>query len=206
MSYVLQTTIFLFSILVAYFVIMANENKEYFKNNNMNLSYKNLNTFPEFATSQSIFNNVFTKIQAAKNDDEGLIILPLNASEINTILGFPTRSVLTNQSFKKRLDNQKEQSQNEQMNTLEYVPFLWYCQDKLFQEYRKYFTEVECLKYYHNIFKTSRKMKKPKTLQWHKDNCDITLDLNNSVEEGEDMYTGIDGITARLKLSNMGRD
>ena len=101
---------------------------------------------------------------------------------------------------------QLEKNLGENVDVLEFIPVLWHFQDILFKEYRKYFTEVECIKYCHNIFKTSRKNKKPKTLEWHKENCDTSLDLNASVEDGVQTYTGMDGISARLKLSDMGRN
>lgn len=164
-----------------------------------------LSTYPNFLTSNSVFNSVFQKIQASKGD-EGYTIRPNNAAEVNRILGITPRVTLTNNSFHKRKQTQSEKNSKENIDVLEFIPLLWYFQDILFKEYRKYFTEVECIKYYHNIFKTSRKNKKPKTLEWHKENCDTSLDLNASVEDGGQTYTGMDGISARLKLSNMGRN
>lgn len=164
-----------------------------------------LSIYPNFLTSSSIFNSMFKRIQASKGD-KGYTIRPENAKEVNSILGFPPRIKLTNRSFHKRRRAQSVKDSTEKINTLELVPLLWHCQDVLFKEYRKYFTEVECIKYYHNIFKTSRKNKKPKTLKWHKENCDTSLDLNASVEEGDETYVGMDGISSRLKLSNMGKN
>lgn len=164
-----------------------------------------LSLYPNFFTSNSVFKSVFQKIQASKGD-KGYSIIPKNSKEVNRILGILPSVTLTNNSFQKRKQSQSNQDSTETIDNLEFVPILWMCQDILFTEYRKYFTEVECLKYYHNIFKTSRKNKKTKTLKWHKENCDISLDLNASVEKGGQTHTGMDGISARLKLSNMGKN
>ena len=195
MCRILQISIFVFILLVIYFITKS-INYEGFQTN--------MKMFPLFNTDIPFFSNIFTKIQASKGE-KGLTILPMNAAEINQILGLPPRFVLTDKSFKQREEEQTKKENTEPIDILEYVPFIWYCQEKLFQEYRKYFTEVECLKYYYNILKTSRQIKKPNTLKWHKDNCDTTLDLNFTIKKGKKTYIGLDGIKAILKTGSISK-
>ena len=160
-----------------------------------------------------IFNQPLNKIYEvvygkyiAKNTDEGYKIKPDNAADLNKTLGFPQRryNLGKNKSWKKNLEQTTNKQNNEVIDILEFVPIIWFFQDKLFSEYREFFNKVECLKYYFNIFKTSRDFPKNAPLEWHEDNCDITLDLNDSIPEGDTSYFGLDGITSKMKMSSMG--
>lgn len=171
----------------------------------------NLMKYPIFTMLPIINSSIYGKYQA-KRTSEGYKIEPDNAAEFNKIFKFPTREYNFNGNknvkkmpWKSIQNGKKKQEKNEKLNVLELIPLIWIFQDKIFLEYRKYFDKVQCLKHYFNEFKTSRDMKKTKPTEWHKDNCDLTLDLNYSIKKGDKKYIGLDGIRSKLKISDMGK-
>lgn len=171
----------------------------------------NLMQFPIFTMLPIINSSIYGKYQA-KRTDEGFKIEPDNAAEFNKVFQFSDRTYnfngkkdFKNMSWKSTQQEKNKRKKNEKLDVLELMPLIWVFQDKIFLEYRKYFDKVQCLKHYFNEFKSSRNMSKTKPSEWHKDNCDLTLDLNYDIKEEEEKYIGLDGIRSKMKMSDFGK-
>ena len=171
----------------------------------------NLMQFPIFTMLPVINSSIYGKYQA-KRTDQGFKIEPDNAAEFNKTFQFPERTYdfygkknYINMSWKSIQEEKNKRKKNEKLDILELIPLIWTFQDKMFLEYRKYFDKVQCLKHYFNEFKSSRNMSKTKPTDWHKDNCDLTLDLNYDIKEGKEKYIGLDGIRSKMKMSDFGK-
>ena len=166
---------------------------------------------PSFIMPSLIKTAVYDKYQAMRTED-GYKISPDNAHNFNETYGFGEREYdfygkrdYSNLSWREIKREKDKRKRDEKLDVLELVPLIWQFQDRLFVEYRKYFNKVECLKHYFNVLKTSRNTPKQETMEWHKDNCDITLDLNYDLDKGEKQHVGLDGIRAKMKISDTGK-
>lgn len=166
---------------------------------------------PLFILPSLIKSGVYDKYQAIRTSD-GYKISPDNAHNFNKLYGFGEREYdfygkrnYSNLSWREVQREKDARKRDEKLDVLELVPLIWQFQDRLFVEYRKYFDKVECLKHYFNILKTSRNTPKQDVMEWHKDNCDITLDLNYELNKGDKQYVGLDGINAKMKISDTGK-
>lgn len=186
----------------------------YFNNRNKHRTREDFSIFtyhPSFIMPSLIKTVVYDKYQAMRTED-GYKISPDNAHDFNKTYGFGEREYdfygkkdYYDLTWREVREEKEKRKRNEKLDILELVPLIWQFQDRLFVEYRKYFNKVECLKHYFNVLKTSRNTPKQEIMEWHEENCDITLDLNYDIDEGDKQHVGLDGIRAKMKISDTGK-
>lgn len=199
--YTLRISIFLFVTIIG---VLYLNNRRKKREDFFIFEFNPLFTIPNF-----IKTGVYDKYQAMRTTD-GYKISPDNAHDFNTTYGFGVREYdyygkKEYSDFWREKKAKEKRKREEKLDVFELVPLIWQFQDRLFLEYRKYFDKVECLKHYYNTLKLSRNLAKPKVMEWHKENCDITLDLNHDIDEGDKQYVGLDGIRAKMKMSDTGK-
>ena len=183
-------------------LILYRKQKEPFQTN---LTKLNSNTtMNDFKKIQSSFLSDVYSVKQNGGEEPIYKIFPGMRKELNSKMGI-VASISNNNKTKKFAERQKAAKGKEQedLDQLEYVPIMWHLQEVLYKEGRKFFNEVECLKYFATQFKDSRDTEKPETPDFYKDNCpDISLSLNGTVKEGDIQYIGINGIQAALRMSS----
>jgi hypothetical protein len=162
-----------------------------------NSTLKKLNTLPKMSEFPQIHETLLPNIVSHKTGSTYKII-PGDRGTLNSYTGAP----MTLASIGKFIERQKQKDskQKEDINQLEYVPIMWQMLDVLNSEMKKYFNEVECLRYYANEFEQSRKTRKRQPNDFIKEKClDKTLDINHDVDIGEYKYIGLSPMDIKLK-------